>query len=61
MKTSKTPARKFCIYLLPLLVWMAFIFPVWNRALGSSRIYDIFAAVFRWLLPGASAHALSAA
>ncbi len=50
--------KKFVTYFLPLLLWMAFIFPVWNRALGSSRIYEIFADVFRWLAPGASAHAL---
>ena len=53
--------KKFLTYVLPLLVWMAFIFPVWNRALGSSRIYEIFADVFRWLVPGASAHALGVA
>jgi len=50
--------KKFVTYFLPLMLWMALIFPVWNRALGSSRIYEIFADIFRWLVPGASAHAL---
>ncbi len=34
---------------------MAFLFPLGNRALGSSRIYEIFAVVFHWLVPDASA------
>ncbi len=51
-------AKKFLHYVLPLLMWMALIFPLWNRALGSSRIYEAFADVFRWLLPHASRHAL---
>jgi lipopolysaccharide/colanic/teichoic acid biosynthesis glycosyltransferase/VanZ family protein len=54
-------ARRFLSYILPLLVWMALIFPVWNRTLGSSRIYEAFAAAFHWLLPHASRHALDAA
>ena len=54
-------AKKFLLYGLPPLLWMAFIFPMWNRALGSSRIYEIFADVYRWLAPHASAHALGAA
>ena len=57
MSTSK----KFLLYGLPALLWMAFIFPVWNRALGSSRIYEVFADVFRWFVPHASAHALGVA
>ena len=56
-----TKAKKFLVYILPLLLWMAFIFPVWNRALGSSRIYEIFADVFRWLAPHASGRALGVA
>ena len=36
--SKMSPAKKFLIYVLPPLLWMAFIFPVWNRALGSSRI-----------------------
>lgn len=54
----KTIVRKFFSYVLPLVLWMAFIFPVWNRALGSSAIYSTFASVFRWLLPHASRAAL---
>jgi lipopolysaccharide/colanic/teichoic acid biosynthesis glycosyltransferase len=53
--------KKFAVYGLPPLLWMAFIFPVWNRALGSSRIYEAFALVYRWLAPHASAHALGTA
>lgn len=58
MTVSKLTVRRFLIYAGPLLLWMAFIFPVWNRALGSSVIYETFAKVFRWLLPQASRHAL---
>lgn len=54
-------AKKFFLYGLPPLLWMAFIFPVWNRALGSSRIYETFADVYRWLVPHVSAHALNTA
>ncbi len=50
--------RRFALYALPPLLWMAFIFPLGNRALGSSGIYEAFAAVFRWFLPRASAGAL---
>ena len=50
--------KKFVTYVLPPLFWMAFIFPVANHALGSSRIYEIFADVFKWIVPGASAHTL---
>lgn len=53
--------KKFAAYGLPPLLWMAFIFPVWNRALGSSRIFEVFADVFRWLAPRASEHALGVA
>lgn len=53
--------RKFAVYALPALLWMAFIFPLGNRALGSSRLYDIFVAVFRALAPEASAGALETA
>lgn len=50
--------KKFVLYGLPPLLWMALIFPVGNRAFASSRIYETFADVFRWLAPHASAHAL---
>ncbi|MGZ5495187.1 MAG: VanZ family protein [Candidatus Aminicenantales bacterium] len=56
--TEMPTAKRFFTYVLPLLLWMALIFPVWNRALGSSRIFETFADVFRWLLPHASQHAL---
>jgi lipopolysaccharide/colanic/teichoic acid biosynthesis glycosyltransferase/VanZ family protein len=46
--------QRFALYGLPLLVWMAVIFPVGNKALASSWIYETFAAVFRWLAPRAS-------
>jgi lipopolysaccharide/colanic/teichoic acid biosynthesis glycosyltransferase/VanZ family protein len=56
-----TTRKRFLLYVLPPLLWMAFIFPVWNRALGSSKIYETFADVFRWLLPHASQHGLDTA
>jgi lipopolysaccharide/colanic/teichoic acid biosynthesis glycosyltransferase/VanZ family protein len=51
-------ARRFALYVLPLIVWMAVIFPVGNKALASSWIYETFARAFRWLVPQASRHAL---
>ena len=53
--------KRFLVYVLPLLAWMAIIFPVWNRALGSSLIYEIFADIFRWLAPLAPMQALETA
>ncbi len=53
--------KKFVAYGLPPLLWMALIFPVGNRALGSSRIFEVFADVFKWLAPHASAHTLGLA
>ncbi|HSQ79153.1 MAG TPA: VanZ family protein [Candidatus Bathyarchaeia archaeon] len=58
MRVSKLTVHRFLVYVLPLLLWMAFIFPVWNRALGSSSIYTTFAHIFRWALPHASRQAL---
>ncbi len=58
MDISKRTVREFLVYVLPLLAWMAFIFPVWNPALGSSSIYETYASVFRRLLPHASQEAL---
>lgn len=55
------PAKKLLAYVLPPLLWMAFIFPVGNRAFASSRIYEVFALVFRWLVPRASGPALDTA
>ncbi len=54
-------ARAFALYVLPPLLWMAFIFPVGNRTFASSRIFEIFAAVFTGLFPEASPHALGVA
>jgi lipopolysaccharide/colanic/teichoic acid biosynthesis glycosyltransferase len=53
--------KKFATYGLPALLWMAVIFPVGKRAFGSSRIFEVFAAVFQGLFPDASAHALGVA
>jgi len=50
--------KKFAAYGLPPLLWMAFIFPMANRALGSSRIFEVFADIFKWLAPQASAQTL---
>jgi len=58
---NMSAAKRFAVYGLPPLLWMAFIFPLGNRALGSSYIFEAFAAVFRWLAPHASAHALGLA
>ncbi len=53
--------KKYLKYWLPPLLWMAFIFPVWNRALGSPRIYEVFTAIFRWLVPHTSQPAVDMA
>ncbi|HPW16974.1 MAG TPA: VanZ family protein [Candidatus Aminicenantes bacterium] len=59
--SKKAAARKFAAYVLPPLLWMAFIFPVGNRAFASSRIYEVFVLVVRWLAPRASGPAVAAA
>ena len=46
--------KKFIRYWVPPILWMAFLFPVTNRALGSSLTYEIFVAVLRWVAPHAS-------
>jgi len=46
--------RWFFKYWLPPILWMAFFFPVGNRALSSSITYEISTALFRWLFPHAS-------
>jgi len=51
--------RRFLKYWLLPVLWMAFFFPVGNRALGSSMIYRISTDVFRWLFPHASYAAVS--
>ncbi|MCX6567952.1 MAG: VanZ family protein [Candidatus Aminicenantes bacterium] len=50
--------KKFAVYGLPPLLWMAFIFPMGNPVLGSSRIFEVFADVFKWFAPHASARTL---
>ena len=57
----KTKARNLLGYWLPPALWMAFIFPLGNRALGSSLVYEVFAAVFLWVFPHASAASLGTA
>jgi lipopolysaccharide/colanic/teichoic acid biosynthesis glycosyltransferase/VanZ family protein len=59
--SKMSAARKFAAYILPPVLWMAFIFPVGNRAFASSRIFEVFAAVFAALFPHASPDALGAA
>jgi lipopolysaccharide/colanic/teichoic acid biosynthesis glycosyltransferase/VanZ family protein len=51
-------SKLFLKYWLPPLLWMAFFFPLGNRALGSSLTYEISTAVFRFLFPHASASAV---
>jgi len=58
-KMSK--AQAFALYGLPPLLWMAVIFPVGNRTLASSRMYELFAEVFRWIAPDAATRSLDVA
>ena len=51
--------KRFLNYWLPPILWMAFFFPIGNRALGSSITYEISTAIFRWLFPHASEAAVS--
>ena len=52
---AETSRRKrFAAFWLPPILWMAFIFPPGNRALGSSRIFEIFRGILRWLAPRVS-------
>jgi lipopolysaccharide/colanic/teichoic acid biosynthesis glycosyltransferase len=57
MVTPVRPMKKFFKYFLPPLVVMALVFPVGNKALASSRTYELFMAAFRWVFPHASRHA----
>jgi lipopolysaccharide/colanic/teichoic acid biosynthesis glycosyltransferase/VanZ family protein len=50
--------ERFFKYWLPPILWMVIIFPVGNRVLASSIIYEISTAVFRWLFPHASGAAV---
>jgi len=56
--SKMSAVKKFLTNVLPLLLLLALIFPVWNRGFGSSRVYETFGDVFRWVLPHASRHAL---
>ena len=49
-----SPTKRFLKYWLLPVLWMAFFFPVGNRALSSSLIYTISTHVFLWLFPHAS-------
>ncbi|MEN6310064.1 MAG: VanZ family protein [Acidobacteriota bacterium] len=49
--------KKFFKLFLPPLLVMAFVFPVGNKALSSSRTYELFMAAFHWIFPHASRHA----
>ena len=49
-----SPTKLFIKYWLLPVLWMAFFFPVGNRALSSSLIYTISTHVFLWLFPHAS-------
>jgi lipopolysaccharide/colanic/teichoic acid biosynthesis glycosyltransferase len=53
--------KRFTSYWLPPLLWMAFIFPLGNRALGSSLIYEVFMAMARWIVPHAPSGVLETA
>jgi len=53
--------RSFLGFWMPPLLWMAFIFPMGNRALGSSLVYEVFAAAFMGVFPHASAATLGTA
>jgi VanZ family protein len=58
---SAAKVKRFATYGLPPILLMALIFPLGNRGLGSSRLLDIFAHVYRWLVPHASAEAVGLA
>ncbi len=49
-----SPTKRFLKYWLLPVLWMAFFFPVGNRALSSSLLYRISTDVFLWLFPHAS-------
>lgn len=47
--------RKFLRYWLPPMLWMAVIFPVGNRSLASSRLFEVFMALLHAVVPRISA------
>lgn len=51
--SKKTWARIFR-YWLPLIIWMAFIFPVGNRLGSSPLFYRLIEAIVTWINPDAS-------
>ncbi|MHB8095526.1 MAG: VanZ family protein [Candidatus Aminicenantales bacterium] len=46
--------KNFLKYWLPPLLWAGLMFPVGNRLLASSSIYEISTEIFRWFFPHAS-------
>jgi len=54
IKTGLGLLKKLLLSWLPPLIWMAFIFPGANWALGNSITYRVIVAVFKWLLPAAN-------
>jgi lipopolysaccharide/colanic/teichoic acid biosynthesis glycosyltransferase len=46
--------KTFLKYWLPPLLWAGLMFPVGNRLLASSSIYEISTAIFRWFFSHAS-------
>jgi len=51
--------KKFIVYWLPPLVWMALIFTGGNWALASSVTYRVIVSIVKWLLPSASQSTIS--
>jgi VanZ family protein len=43
--------KKILKYWIPPLLWMAFIFPVGNKALSSPFLWRLNQAFWRWLIP----------
>jgi lipopolysaccharide/colanic/teichoic acid biosynthesis glycosyltransferase/VanZ family protein len=54
MKPKNELLSRFFKYWLPPLAWMAFIFPLANRSLGSPWIYNVTVSAIRWIFPNAS-------
>jgi VanZ family protein len=58
IRMSASKFKNFLAFDLPPILLMAFIFPLGNRGLGSSRLLEIFAVVFRWVVPRASSETI---
>lgn len=41
-------------YWLPVVMWMAVLFPLWNQFLSGPVIYRLHHWIWRWLVPDAS-------